>query len=257
MESSTGAFLYIDASFAKNNNNNSFEIDMDLKKINSISIIEASFFDLTPNINIRNNHLAFFRQSDGERFSITIKENYIKTGGDLISVLISLLNKSNSGIKFFSAPLSEYYPQTFAITSSESFRWDKTSSLIQKGEFLINLMKSGSEDVFSKFKYVGPMFLQYTRFVDICSVSLTQKAINKSVSNSSKSNNGLLIRIYFDNDIAPIRRTLPILVPVWFDCSDRTRPYFDIKLFDEFGDLFYVPSSVTNFDFTLIMNTKI
>ena len=75
------------------------------------------------------------------------------------------------------------------------------------------------------------------------------------MSNSPKSDKDLLIRIYFDDDHAPVRRTVPIFTPAWFNCEEIN--FFDIELRDEFGDLFYVPNHVINFDFTLIMYTKI
>jgi len=262
VRASNQSILYLEASFSQNqnnaNNNFLFFTNLNAVKIKRLAITDASFFDVTPNVNIRNNTIAFFRQSDGVRFEVTVPEFYAATGTSLINALLAALNASGSGIVFGSTPVLTVYPQTFTINGSAGFRWDETSSMIRRGEYLINLLEPRSVDTFSLVKTVGPMFLQYTRYIDIISYSLNEYTKNPTTSNSTFNNASLLFRLYFDNDLAPIRRGAAVLNLVFFNFN-RTRGIdnIDIRLLDEFGEPFYVPLYITNFDFTLIMTTEI
>lgn len=263
VRASNHAFVYLDANDSQNqsNSNNDFLFftNMTSIKIKRIAVAEVSFFDITPNVNIRNNQLAFFRQSDGARFNIVIPEDYYQSGATFLADIVSALNASGSGIVFTATPVLSIYPLTFTVGGTAAFRWDETSTMITRGEFLINLLEPRSgPDVYSIVKFVGPMYMQYTRYVDVLSYSLNEYTKNPTSANNRHSNTSLLIRIYFDDFIAPVRRTIPVLTLSWFNFN-RTRGIdsIDIKLIDEFGDPFYVPLVITNFDFTLILNTEI
>ncbi len=228
-------------------------------QIKRIKLVFLDLFWITPNCNVRNNEIKFISSNTGATvYTVTVPEGQYDEASifpipappappGLIDALVAAMNTVTgaSGLTF-SHSLNGATSQLFdgragTLDSAGGSYQILESKATLRGEPLWNLIDP-SIDVLSVSKPIGFINLRYTRFIEFRSDTLSQFSKNRNVAGTRGTNN-LIFRLFPSTEerkITLIRSTIRIPVTFNFNPSFTLRS-FDLSLFDEFGNILYVP----------------
>ena len=196
---------------------------------------------ITPNVNKTNNNIRVYSSAVDADFSVNVVEGFYATSTDLITAIITALNT----VSAFSQLTFQYFelagfPDMYDVVSTGGDYYilnDCTGSKF--GKFLWNLPQ---DEVPTSFKYFGQMNLQYTRYIDFSSRTLTRYITNTSTGNQINKN--VILKVWIDNPQKHSAQTREI--PKLLAANTRYRydtsvSNCDIQIRDEFGNFLYLP----------------
>lgn len=195
---------------------------------------------VTPNVNLRNNSIIFYSSNTGlTPWNVIIPEGFYNTPALLMAALINALNTVSvpTGLTFTSAP-TLYGPSVLLLNSAGgSYYFDLKSLAIRFGFQLYNLP---TDQVLTNSKIVGSIGLQYTRWIDLTSTTLSRHVKIRNISNNNLNN--ILYRIFLD----PIVGVNPqassqVNIPAFNFSNEEPVNIIDFQLRDEFGEIIYIP----------------
>lgn len=208
--------------------------------IKRIELDSSGINYVSPNVNPRNNTITFFSSVTGTFFTVSIPEGFysLQPTNNIMTALVTALNTvtGTSGLTFsFSqVPL---FPTTFTLQSTGgNYFFSLSSPMIIKGYQLINLPTS---QVPTNIKTVGSVGLWYTRYIDICSTTLSK--YQKVKTTSTGRNHDIIFRVFLDDP------TFPHVIGFFKETNVSynflfTEPLLtvDFELRDQNGDLLYI-----------------
>lgn len=228
--------------------------------VKRISLVIFEFFMTTPNVNERNNEVIVEWKDPvvTKTATVTVPEGYYDDSKDLMDALVLALNTeftlqgSAFQLSVTANPLSVsdgsailYKMEQSAGPVGSTFKFLESSGT-NFGRPLWNL-PNPDFDVFSSSKTIGPVFLYYTRFIDVRSSVLTQFSKNENVTGKT-GNTDVLLRIFLQGRKLG-SQTRIIKNPVTFNFSPKYQlKSFDVSLHDEFDNLLYLPRFKNNPD---------
>ena len=208
-----------------------------------------------PNVNPYNNQvIVVLGGLSSQSFTFNMPEGYYYKVTDFITQFATSINASaqpiTSNVSTFTFTIDPHNPElyTISILSGYTFYFSNQSTMVRYGQYLCNLP---TEQVLSTSKGMGSIMLTYTRYIDITSYSLNEYNKNHSTSDGLGKNN-LLFRLYetptgldqngnfmtFSKDRFISRTNLS-----WINYErDKSLSVIDIQIYDEFGNLLYIPT---------------
>lgn len=194
---------------------------------------------ITPNVNARNNQVIFFSSNSNLFHEVLLTPGFYSTTEDLITELQDSLN-SISGVSGLTFSFSTFpnQPDTYILSSiGGNYIFADDCSACVKGRNLYNLPVDLTP---TNAKLIGTMNLFYTTFIDFCSVTLTKYAKVKDNSTGYASN--IILRAYITDPRQPHSFTQEDreLTAFNYNSGDSVN-LIDIQLYDEFGELLYLP----------------
>jgi hypothetical protein len=238
-----------------------------LNNVARISPVSATIFNwFIPNINQRNNTLTIFSGQSGLQHTVTIPEGRYTDGDDIMDAIVTALNAISGStlITFSYAATDPLFPLLYDLDADgiKEYYIVNTCTAVTHG---YSMFAMDAAQTLANSHRVGPMPMQYTEWVDICSTVLTKYAKLRSVTSSSRSHifARMLIRGDSSNPEEPD--------VVWGfaydgfvneDAHFSFRPLenvtsIDIQLRDQFGDLLYVPAYLADhFHLALILRPE-
>jgi len=243
--------------------------------IKRIAVTEFSFPWSTPNVNERNNTLIITDIPSGTEYYITVQEGFYTPSelADEIKAQMTIGWKNvNTGVAdpTYNAPWDCY-------TSPKTNRFTITSSLagtlwkVKPASGLSGLMNItgyiANKDATDTFISGGIPSMSYTSYIDVCSKALT-KYQNLKDTLTQLNYSDIICRIYLGNNInGPTTDTTyfgsrpclnlsnQIVNPkyiLWNENEMLTT--IDIQLYDERGELLYIPKDNWDLDFFLTLH---
>jgi hypothetical protein len=206
--------------------------------VSRLKFYKAQMNYITPNVNPRNNVVTFFSSVSGLFHTVTVNEGFYNTPTFMMNILISALNTVSglSGLTFSYILLSSNVADLQSVGGNYYFALN--SPMVMYGEQLINLPRSQTPQ---NSKIVGSIALIYTRYIDICSSTLTQYSKVRTHSNGFNSN--IVFRVFVESPgVTNVIRVEPqkdVLVNNMLKGKNITQ--IDIQLKDQFGQFLYVP----------------
>ncbi len=196
----------------------------------------------TPAVNNRNNTFRFYSSLDAAWFEFDLDETFFGNIANMVAALQTELNASGSSLVFtLASALGGYYTMSVA---AGTFEFDPECSAMKKGYVVWNI----PSDVISNAVVFGPIFTSYTRYIDVCSDTLTKYA--KIQNSSTGYNNNILFRILVSPYSSPTLQSGVEEYPAAYSFkSDDSISFFDIKFYDEFGEIFYLPTDFSGIPF--------
>lgn len=216
--------------------------------ITRINVLSIQMLYITPNVNPRNNQITFWSSNTNSFHTVFMnEENYIDPD-KFMDDLMTALNTATgtSGITFqYNPKIDININPTFIIDTNGSgdFYFDASCSMAKKGKYLCNLQVDNIPD---DEKTVGPVLLLYTRYVNFVSQALTKYAKIQNYTTGYIAN--ILDTLNIPNlDASPL--------PFFIESKDSERSVItsfaynpgdsvsiiDMRIYDEFGELFYIP----------------
>lgn len=205
--------------------------------ISRLSVRSVGINYITPNVNLRNNVLTIFSSVSGTTHSVTLPEGFYTTSQILIDAIVTALNtlSGSSGLTFNrTTDIGDIY---FLNSVGGNYYFDLNCSAVKYGYQLYALP---TDQILNNRKRVGSMALYYTRYIDICSDTLTQFAKLRSATTGNR--NDLLVRVFVNN------ATLPHVIGFYDAVGDNYNflPSYPLNtihftLRDQFGNTLYVP----------------
>jgi len=257
------SFCYIDSSIAAGQSN-SFTVGG--TKISHLFSSRIKRFCLSslrigynvPNVNPYNNSLTVqMRQLSPAvsyvPFTFTIPTGYYTTVTNFITAFIIGINLARPvGTPAFTASNSlQTDPSVYDVTTGSSnyeFYYVNTSPMVKFGRFLVNLPIN---QVYASVQTMGSIQLIYTRYIDINSYTLSEYSKNYSTSDGL-GKSSLIYRLFDTpngvdgngNFISFSRdRFIELGNLAWINYDrSRTISSIDIQIYDEFGNLLYIPT---------------
>lgn len=277
VRSANGGFVHIDGGFPDfpDNviSNTAFTVGNDpvnrlyTRKIQRFSLAAIGISLATPNINPRNN-VVIFETAPGVTHTGVIPEGVYTTIPTALAALQAALSTAVPPAPAFTVTQNPLNPlqATVAINAGVyRFFRDPTNLMLVRGETLFNLSQ---DTAFTASKTIGATWLQYSRYIDICSSALTKYSKNPTSGNQAPVN--LYARVYLNSPIAPQGGFgLQAVNFAAFGQTqeatnfrrDRAFEQVDISLFDDEGQPFYIPSLATatpaNVNPSIVLTTEI
>jgi hypothetical protein len=241
-----------------------------------LAITEVNFPWAIPNITTRNN--SFYIDYSGGSYKVEVAPGFY-TATELVSVINADLSANLANYPVFSWSSSQ-----LAMTITPNSSRDVSVKTIAGGTFsqyvfqsnLLKTMGFGFPQFNTLFTSVAPLTgsatkLQYTAFVDITSSKFNYSSEVKDGSSARKNVSDLLCRLYCADETSPINMAsigTPGCRPFQIHRQFATPKYLkqnpnqmidwvDIQVFDEYGDLVYIPlvssgRSYPDFQITLL-----
>lgn len=214
-----------------------------IKQCSRLIPIAFGFHSVTiPNVNPRNNTLVLHSDVSGDDYTLTITEGYYTTSLALITEIETQLNSVTglSGLTF-TATLLGGIPDLYELAAvGGTFYIDPTCTAVTKGMICYGIPVSS---VSTTSIVVGPMFLFYTAYIDVHSLTLTKYAKVRSIS-TSNAKSGIFERYFVFTPIisngfqGPANNRTNVINYN----SQETVNSVDIQLYDMFGDPLYLPA---------------
>jgi len=248
-----------------------------MRKVKRMAIKTVKFRHATPNCNARNNQMLIYRKDTGTITEVILPERFIKTPLELVSYIVSELNASPglAGMNFFIVNTLSNSENIFSIRSLIDFVLLKKSTCVEFGGNMYGFMPSENAEtpaqlslIAKPFQDMGPIYLQYTAFIDFCSTYLNNYTKVPS-STTSFGQNRFVYRMFlpgwdgYTSDPATtwqpsIKRTITDIIenPAFFTWNpEESITSIDMQILDEYGREFYVPEIYTTTTYD-ILNVK-
>lgn len=226
-----------------------------LSGANLISVIEYEINYISPNVNPRNNIIRFKSSNHPSTiFNVIVSEGFYYTSTDLIAAIVSALNTATgvTGLTFSSAVIANFPDMYDLISSGGNYYILDDCLAITRGKFLWNLP---SDAIYTNTKRVGIMGLLYTRYIDICSSTLTRYLINDS--NGNPPNINVLFRSFKQTPQSDFTGSPSYNPPTVLYRFDQNITNIDFQIKDEFGDFLYLPVENNNSSFFFLITLKV
>lgn len=217
------------------------------QNIKRLSISSVGVNWVIPNVNPRNNNIQFISSNTGATiYSVFIPEGNYQTSSALIGAIILAMNSvsGSSGLTFSSVPVS-LRPDLYNLNSAGgSYGMVLTCNAITKGKQCYAFPEDAS---LSTSKRIGNMMLLYTQYIDFCSSKLS--GYTKLPNKTNGPTNCVLQRVYLFSKT--LGTEIPLFGPYFYSTSNISGINFnfgdslsliDFKLYDQNGDLLYVPT---------------
>jgi hypothetical protein len=248
------SWIFLDSNYSSStyNGNSSFILQNTyfIRKIQRFAFSSMNYTYVTPNINPNNQVVSFQSSNTGSTiYSVSIPEAFYLTSASFVTAFIAALNTVTgaSGLTFTDSLLTDGSNRG-TITAAGGTYVFTPSSFMKYGE---NVAALPLNDSLSATKNIGPIFLIYSRYIDINSSSLTQFTKNPNVSNSPNNSN-LLTRIDVTNPAQHIA-FFTFTNTAWFNFNKSMGlDNIDIQLIDEYGFPLYIPAYATANFYVLI-----
>lgn len=224
------------------------------RKLKRLSVTGVQIANCVPNVNPRNNTVAFFSSASGSTHTVTIPEGQYATRATLTAALQTALNTATgaSGLTWTITvnPLNSC--QYTLATAGGNYRFVLTSPMVIYGRYLFNLPQ---DQTLTNSKTMGAVYGMYTRHIDVISTAMTEYTKNPSSSNT-RVPNGLVARIFIaaqpgfgvsDGGISSDGMSFfGNAEPAAINYNrSRAIEVIDLTLRDEFGQPYYIPSYST------------
>lgn len=248
------------------------------RKVKRIGISRINFSNCTPNINNTNNQFLVYRGDNQTIVEYILPENQLNDPLQVIGYIVNSFNAASvfSGMNFaYLAAASPGIENVFLLTCNVPFLILRECLAVSRG---INLwgfrpnIALGTEVIntgpnsniqalnaaASLQQTIGPMHLQYTGWVDFRSDKLSSYTKAPNATTSPSGGNNLLYRLYLPRWNGYLSNPsasgyYPPSIPRDISQQIEQLVYFtwnpeeviatmDIQIFDQFGNLFYVPS---------------
>jgi hypothetical protein len=199
-------------------------------KISSVSIAYDS-----PNVNPYNNTVTFFSTFSLTEHTVNILPGFYATPTELMNQLIFQLNSVGaSGLTFSYVDLGA---NKFGLSSSGGmYFFNLDSSMVKFGSQLIGLP---TDQIATNSKVVGTVNLFYTKYIDICSSTISE--YEKIRTTSTNLNYNIVLRLYLDSGNAPQYINYYTVPDVSYNYLDAKPIYsLNFELRDQFGNLLYI-----------------
>lgn len=259
-------FMFLDTSIATRNNTNQSQTSwilgvsqdggsLHVRRIRRFAVVYIDMSWGVPNMNTYNNMFTFLSTVSGLTHTVTVPVGMYSSPTVAIAALVAACNTvvGASGITFSST--STLVGSNLYYTLNGNFIWQLRPDLMPN----FNQVQTfwSMPDTFAGTSMpIGPLLMQYTRYIDITSNGLMK--YTKQVNSSNNQKGSLLNRIYVNDPLATIIR-YEITQPAWhnFDPSD-TVASLDLAAFDEFGNSVYLfQPTANNFNIELALLTEI
>lgn len=198
---------------------------------------------ITPNVNPRNNTLKFFSSVTNSFFTVIIPEGFYTSSASLMVAIIAALNTAtgSSGLTFSSVAVITQADTYLLNCVGGSYYIALDCTAITRGYQLYNFPITQIPETSKK---MGAMSGRYTRYVDICSSTLSQYLKIRTVTTGNANNvifRAFLNDIAFDHPgILSIDDTKTSNISYNY-VSNSPINAIDFQLRDQFGDLLYIP----------------
>lgn len=215
--------------------------------INTLSIFSAGVRYCSPNINQINNNLIIFSSFTNLFHSVTLTEGFYTTPLLVINEIVTQLNLITgfTGLTFSAAPVIGYPNKYYLNSSGGSYYFFQGCSACKFGQVMYGLPK---DTILDNSKTIGSITLYYTRYIDICSSTITKYSKVKNISNGPNSN--MVARIFVSDPTVDSFSGLNPTYATRFSFQWNPQEpidYVDIQLRDEYGNFLYIPSNENNF----------
>lgn len=239
-------FLYINSEQQRDDEDpSSFitKLDLPLNRVSRITTTYFNMYNLTPNINVRNNKVTI--SVNGTLYSMVVLEGNYTTIVDRWTAIMIRLSLTVPGITY-TVTSSTLYANTahVIITSGHTIRI-VSGTLVDKGRYLLGLNTTntgiGLESNSWNFSAITD---NYSRFVDVLSNEIT--SYSKLRPGGYKIQPGHLFRVYTNSIDSRFNNYIYFTSDAgsseWINFnSSRSIENVDIRLVDEFGENYYVP----------------
>ncbi len=239
-------FLYINSEQQRDDEDPAYfitKLDLPLNRVSRITTSYFNIYNVTPNINERNNNAIISVNS--VLYNITIQEGNRLTIVDRWTAIMNQLAISVPGLTF-TVVLSPRYANTALVTITSAHTMRVISgSMVSKGRYLLGLNTTntgpGTPAAIWNFSAITD---NYTRWIDVLSNEIT--SYSKLRPGGFRIQPGHLFRLFINdagsrfNNYIYFTNETPALEWINFN-SSRSIENIDIRLVDEFGDNFYVP----------------
>jgi hypothetical protein len=243
-------------------------------QIKRIAVTEFSFPWSTPNVNQTNNTLTITDDVSDQEYIITIDEDFY-TPSELADAIQSKLS-STGWVNATTGVPAPTYNAPWACTTDNINRFTIASSLagttwtVKPDSGLSNIMniynKSAESDGTVNFITGGIPSMAYTKYIDVCSKTLT-KFQNLKDSLTQLNYSDIICRIYLENNLnTPLTDTSyfssrpcinlsrQIVAPKYILWNENEMiTSIDIQLYDDAGDLLYIPEDNWDLDYFLTL----
>jgi hypothetical protein len=209
--------------------------------INRIGINGFNLFYNSPNVNPRNNTITIWSSVHNAFFTTTVEVGWYANDGPLQNAIVAALNNITgaTGLTFNHTNIVGF-PFSFLLESTGGDYYIlNTCTAITRGFQLWNL---ANQQTPSNSKICGPVEAYYTKYVDICSSTLTKYSKVKTVSNNL--NNNIIFRIFLGTSVFPhvtFHENTDSVSYNWNPNEPIT--YIDFQLKDMFGEYLYLHPS--------------
>jgi hypothetical protein len=231
------------------------------RKLKRIALDSLQIALCTPNINARNNTLIFFSTSSASLHSVTLQEGFWTTIPQGALVLQTALNSATgaSGLTFtvnwidpgVTPGASGQQINISAAGGAFLFPVIPPSTTMTRGRYLFNLPRLTAPVVQAT---AGAVYLMYSRYFDIVSQAFTEYTKNPNSSNA-RGPNALVRRVPLSSQALGVSLNgIPTdaisataaasTVSTNYNRS-RALEVLDLRIIDEFGEPFYMPSLST------------
>ena len=244
-------------------------------QIKRIAVTEFSFPWSTPNVNERTNNLTITDIPTNQEYYIVVPENFY-TPSELASEITSILTTSgwinattNVPEPLYNAPWNCAVDNIgrftlTSIVSGSDWEVQPTSGIAQLTNIFAKSTALNTPNPAYKYITGGIASMAYTKYVDVCSKTLT-KFQNLKDSLTQLNYTDIICRIYLENDTnTPTSDTSYFASrPCLNICKQFSCPKYilwnenemvfsiDIELYDDSGELLYIPKDNWDLDYFL------
>lgn len=232
------------------------------RKIKRFALDGAQFMWSIPNVNEKNNVITFFSTTSLLNHSVTVPQGFYDFTTIQVAMVTALNTVSGASGLTWSTSAVPAGGMKFNLNVAGGTYHFVDCIWITYGDFLVPLPEELTN---SASKMTGWCMLTYTRWFDIISFSFYQYTKNPN-STTKYGEKNILARIFMDGDMAynpsPNWKFFQVTVPKWvnFEISQNIAN-IDIKIYDEFGNLLFLPTEINgaifNCDFDLLINTEL
>jgi hypothetical protein len=239
-------FLYINSEQQKDTEDPSYlvtKLDLPLNRVSRITTAYFNFYNVTPNINQRNNNVTILTNTGFKTF--TVPEGNYTTIVDRWTAIMAQLAIADPGLTYnvISSPL---YANTAQVTLLAGANMRVVSgSMVECGRYLLGLNTTNTGAGITQAVWnFSAITDNYTRWIDVLSNEIT--TYSKLRPGGYRIQPGHLFRLFI-NDISSrfnnyiyFTNETPALEWINFN-SSRSIENIDIRLIDEFGKNYYIP----------------
>ncbi len=232
-------------------------------------VTPVSFLLLTPfipNVNPRNNVIEFFDTTAGPSFGLhtaIIPEGTYTSPLALATVIAQVMQAAGASNYSIVPPATpNLTPGTFTLTNDDShlFYFTESCAAILRG-FPCFGLGIGGPSTASISHQIGPMGLLYTEYIDVKSDALTDNSKLRSLALPT-NRSSIFFRAFVTTNLSLGGSSVTVPLRgndlIFNRRSEDPIVGVDIQLFDEFGQLLYIPPLLDNrFRYILIAACEI
>lgn len=278
--------IFLDSAFkGERDSETNFVLKTTARKIKRLAVGGMQICLDIPNVNQRNNIVGFFSTNSASNHFVRVPQGFYTTPTTLMTALVTALNTASgaSGLTWSFIPdAGDRIAGVTLSTAGGSFHFLNDSTIptglaplppliaeqihpisfyVKRGTYLWNLPITTFD---SSIKAIGPICLQYTRYIDFESFALSQ--YTKAPMLDSKDGATDIIFRVFLNVGEPKAQLISASTPLrWTNYNmEQTLATVDFRILDEWNDEVFLPfysasdgETRKRFDFIMILLTEI